>query len=57
MKTNLLYSKSKKVTSLNQRKKIVLMFAPTNWLFRSDGGLASSDGGAVAPLALPWRHP
>ena len=29
------------------------MFAPTKWLFRSDGGLSSSDGGAVAPLALP----
>ena len=23
----------------------------------SDGGLDASDGGAVAPLALPWRHP
>ena len=51
-------SKSKKVTSLNQRKKIVLKFAPTNWLFRSDGGGASLlRRGGCSPPSPPLAPP
>ena len=28
-----------------------------NHFLPSKGGLACSDGGDIAPIALPWRHP
>ena len=39
--------KAKKITSLNEKDKIVLKCALRNWSFRSDEGA----------VAVPWCHP